>query len=102
MAPFFMLVISLGLWNMFMMSPFTFINVPPFSLLFPLLFASLNILLVILIGWAANSKYTLQGALRCVSQLVSYELVLSLAFLTLILSYNSLEILTVVIQQKYA
>jgi NADH-quinone oxidoreductase subunit H len=101
LAPFFMLLLSLCLWNIFFLVPFTFINIPPFSLLFPLLFSSLNVLLVIFIGWSANSKYTLQGALRCISQLVSYELVFSLVFLTLVLGYNTLEIINIINQQKY-
>jgi len=102
LSPFFMLLLSLCLWNIFFLIPSKFINIPPFSLLFPLLFSSLNVLLVIFIGWSANSKYTLQGALRCISQLVSYELVLSLVFLTLILSYNTLEIINIINQQKYS
>lgn len=100
LTPLLMLLLSLCLWNIFFFHPFKFINIPPFTLLFPLLFSSLNILFVILIGWSANSKYTLQGALRCISQLVSYELVFSLVFLTLILSYHSLEVIYIIIQQK--
>jgi NADH:ubiquinone oxidoreductase subunit H len=39
--------------------------------------------------------------LRCISQLVSYELVFSLVFLTLVLGYNTLEIINIINQQKY-
>jgi len=100
-SPFCMLTVSLCLWNFFFFSPLTFIYTPNFSLFFPLVFSSLNILFVILIGWSANSKYTLQGALRCISQLISYELVLSLSFLSIILTYHSLEIFFIILQQKY-
>lgn len=102
LSPFCMLLLSLCLWNLFIIFPKSFINIPPFTLLFPLIFSSLNVLLVIIIGWSANSKYTLQGALRCISQLVSYELVLSLSFLTIVLSYHTLEILDIIKQQQYS
>jgi NADH:ubiquinone oxidoreductase subunit H len=39
--------------------------------------------------------------LRCISQLISYELVLSLIFLSIILTYHSLEIFFIIVQQKY-
>lgn len=57
---------------------------------------SLTIYSVLLLGWSANSSYSLVGSLRSSSALVSYELILATsALLPMVISnsYNLLEVI---------
>lgn len=101
-VPFVMLSLSLCLWGLFPLSENVFIILPNLTLLFPVLLSSLNALLIILIGWSSNSKYAFQGAMRCISQIVSYELPFTILLLSLVISYGSLEILSVIRYQEYS
>ena len=96
LSPLFMLGISLCIWSLFPLSFNSFILLPKFAFLFPILLSSLNALLVILIGWSSNSKYAFQGSMRSISQIVSYELSFTTVLLSIILVYNSLEVLSIV------
>jgi NADH:ubiquinone oxidoreductase subunit H len=96
LAPLFMLGISLCIWSIFPITQNTFILLPKYTFLFPVLLSSLNALLVILIGWSSNSKYAFQGSIRSISQIVSYELSFTTILLSIILMYSSLEILSII------
>lgn len=50
-------------------------------------------------GWASNNKYSLMGAVRSSSQMISYELAQGLALAALILSTGSLRLSDIVSQQ---
>ena len=47
---------------------------------------------ILLAGWSANSKYAFLGSLRSTAQLISYELVLSSAILTVIILTGNLNL----------
>lgn len=54
---------------------------------------------IILGGWASNSKYGFMGALRSVSQMISYEVSIGLLLLNFVLCTSSLEIHTILTYQ---
>jgi NADH-quinone oxidoreductase subunit H len=61
----------------------------PVGFLFILAVSSLGVYGVALAGWASNNKYSLLGGLRASAQLISYEIAMGLAAITvLILSGN--------------
>lgn len=47
---------------------------------------------ILLGGWASQNKYTLIGCIRTTSQLVSYELILSMIYFILVLSIGSFRL----------
>ncbi|MCB9033660.1 MAG: NADH-quinone oxidoreductase subunit NuoH [Chitinophagales bacterium] len=51
-------------------------------------------------GWASNNKYSLMGALRASSQMISYELAMGLALVALIMTTGSLSLGDIVKQQS--
>src|SRR5438105_13109160 len=55
------------------------------GVLFMLGVSSLSVLGVVMAGWASNSHYPLMGALRSSSQMVSYEIAMGLAVISVVL-----------------
>jgi NADH-quinone oxidoreductase subunit H len=61
---------------------------------------SVSIYGIVLAGWSSNSKYSLLGALRSASQMISYELSYGLTLAAVILVANSLSLTDVVNAQS--
>ena len=61
--------------------------------------SSLGIFGIILGGWASNSHYPLLGALRSTAQLVSYEVALGFAIVSVLLLSNTLSLRGIVEKQ---
>ena len=59
------------------------------GVIFILAFAGLEVYPIILAGWASKNKYTVLGALRGSSQIVSYEISMGLALLSMLIVYGS-------------
>lgn len=51
-------------------------------------------------GWASNNKYSLIGAIRASSQMISYELAMGLSLLAIIMMSGSLDLGVIVKQQS--
>jgi len=62
--------------------------------------ASIAVYGIALAGWSSNNKYALIGGLRAAAQMVSYELVLALAFIGPILLANSMSLRDIVESQR--
>jgi NADH-quinone oxidoreductase subunit H len=71
------------------------------GLLYILAWASLGVYGVVLAGWASNNKYSLLGGLRSSAQLISYELGMGLAIITVVLMTGSLDLQTIVRAEGY-
>src|SRR6185295_7030989 len=50
-------------------------------------------------GWASNNKYSLLGALRASSQMISYEIAMGLAIISLIMMSGTLSVREIAEQQ---
>ena len=51
-------------------------------------------------GWASNNKYSLYGAIRASSQMISYELAMGVSAITIVLLSGSLSMNDIVTQQS--
>ncbi len=51
-------------------------------------------------GWASNNKYSLYGAIRASSQMISYELAMGVSAITIVLLSGSLSLNDIVAQQS--
>src|SRR5205807_10493474 len=71
----------------------------PVALLYLIGASSLGVYGVVLGGWSSGSKYSLLGALRGGAQVVSYELVLGLALVGVVLVSGTLSINEIVLKQ---
>ena len=60
---------------------------------------SIGVYGVMIGGWASNNKYSLIGAIRASSQMISYELAMGLALLSIILMNGSLDLKVIVENQ---
>src|SRR5512140_3026944 len=72
------------------------------ALLLVLAITTIGIYGVILGGWASNSKYALMGGLRSAAQLISYEVPMGFAVVSVILMANTLSLRGIIEAQKEA
>lgn len=62
------------------------------GLLFVLAMVSLGVYGVIVGGWASNSRYALLGGVRGSAQMISYEIGMGLALVSVVLTYGTLDL----------
>jgi len=55
-------------------------------------FAGLGVYGIIIAGWASHNKYSILGALRASSQVISYEIAMGLAIVSMLITYNSISL----------
>jgi len=70
------------------------------GLLYVLAVSSLAIYGFILAGWASNNKFSLLGGLRASAQMISYELAMGLALVSVVLVSGSLSLVKIVQAQS--
>ncbi len=72
------------------------------GILYILAISSLGVYGVMLAGWSSNNKYALLGGIRSSAQMISYELSMGLAILSIILMSGSLHLGQIVTDQTAA
>jgi len=70
------------------------------GILYVLALTSIGVYGIVLAGWSSNSKYSLLGGLRSAAQLISYELAMGLAVVSIILLSGSLKLNDIVADQQ--
>jgi NADH-quinone oxidoreductase subunit H len=70
------------------------------GLLYVLAIAGLGTYGIVLAGWSSNNKYSLLGALRTTSQMLSYELPMGAALISLLVISGSLSLVDIVNAQQ--
>jgi NADH-quinone oxidoreductase subunit H len=69
------------------------------GILYIMAITSIGVYGIMIGGWASNNKYSLMGALRASSQMISYEIAMGLAIIALIMSTGTLSLKEIVAQQ---
>ncbi|MDE7181296.1 MAG: NADH-quinone oxidoreductase subunit NuoH [Muribaculaceae bacterium] len=72
------------------------------GIFFILAVSSVGVLGILLAGWSSNNKYTLIGAMRSGAQMISYEISLGLALMTIVVLAGTMDISTLVAEQENA
>lgn len=62
-----------------------------FGLLWVLAFAGLGVYGLMLGGWASNNKFSLLGGIRAAAQVISYEAVMGLSLISMLIVYGSIH-----------
>ena len=70
------------------------------GILYVLALTSIGVYGIVLAGWSSNNKYSLLGGLRSSAQLISYELAMGLAVVSIILLSGSLKLNDIVADQQ--
>lgn len=70
------------------------------GLLFFLAMSSLGVYSIVLGGWASNNKYSLLGALRGASQMISYEVFMGLSIMGVVMLSGSFRLIDIVMAQQ--
>ena len=70
------------------------------GILYVLALTSIGVYGLVLAGWSSNSKYPLIGGLRSSAQLISYELAMGLAIVSIVLLAGSLRLNDIVVNQQ--
>ena len=63
-------------------------------------FGGLTIIGAMLAGWSSNNKFSMLGAIRAGSQMISYEVVLALTVLGLLLVFSTVDLGAIMRQQS--
>lgn len=69
------------------------------GILFIMGIVSIGVYGIMIGGWASNNKYSLFGAIRASSQMISYELAMGVSVITIVMMTGSLSIRDIVDQQ---
>jgi len=97
-APVLFLALSFSSWSVIPFDEYVLTS-PNLAILVFLAFSSLSVYGILLGGWASNSRYAFLGALRSASQMISYELVLSLLVLVVCILAQTFNFIDIVNQQ---
>ena len=99
LAPVLSLIVSLLSWGVIPFGSGLTLADISLGILYLLAVSSLGIYGVVFAGWSANSKYAFLGSLRSTAQMISYEVVIGLVILTVILCLGSLNLTNIIESQ---
>jgi NADH-quinone oxidoreductase subunit H len=97
------IIVYMGAFAAFAVVPFGYGLVPAdmnIGLFLVLSITSIEVVGVIMAGWASNSKWAVLGAMREVAQMISYEMPLAISALAIVVLGGTLNLTDFVVQQE--
>ena len=70
------------------------------GVLFLFAMTSLGAYGILLAGWSSNSKYAFFGAMRCMAQVISYEIAMGFSLVGVLMAAGSMNLKTIVLAQQ--
>jgi NADH-quinone oxidoreductase subunit H len=70
------------------------------GILFVLAVSGIGILGTMLAGWSSNNKFSMLGAARAASQMISYEISMGLALIAMVVTYGTVDLHDMVLWQQ--
>lgn len=92
---------SCALWGVVPFGNSFVVSDLPLGLFYLFALSALNVYSIIIAGWSSNSRYGFLGALRSSAQMLSYEVVLSLLIMPVVLFSHSLNLSAIIDLQSY-
>jgi NADH-quinone oxidoreductase subunit H len=90
---------ALAAWAVIPFSPGWVLANVDAGVFYLLALSSVGVYGIIIAGWASNSKYPFFGAMRASAQMISYEISMGLALITVLMVSNSLNLSDIVMAQ---
>ena len=100
LAPILAIGPSLAAWSVIPFTDTLVLSDINAGLLFILAMTSIGVYGIIIAGWASNSKYAFLSAMRASAQIVSYELAMGFALVTVLMAAGSLNLREIVLAQS--
>ena len=97
-SPILMFFLGLCGWIVVPINGISVVNLD-MALIFLFMISSLNVYSILGAGWSSNSRYAFLGSLRAAAQVISYEIIMGVSFLSVVLISGSLNLVDVVESQ---
>ncbi len=101
-APLWALVPAFGAWAVMPIGSRVAWSNADAGLLYLLAMTSLGVYGIIIAGWASNSRYAMLGAMRSAAQIISYEIAMGFALVSVLVLAGSLNLSAIVEAQAGA
>ena len=102
LAPVLSIMPALAAWAVVPFTPDLVLARADAGLLYVMAITSMGVYGVIVAGWASNSKYAFIGGMRSAAQIVSYEIAMGFALVSVLMMSGSLNLSTIVMEQSSA
>ena len=102
LAPVLSIMPALAAWAVVPFTPDLVLARVDAGLLYVMAITSMGVYGVIVAGWASNSKYAFIGGMRSAAQIVSYEIAMGFALVSVLMMSGSLNLSTIVMEQSSA
>ncbi|VVD79602.1 NADH:ubiquinone oxidoreductase subunit H [Pandoraea horticolens] len=100
-APVMAVLPAFAIWAVIPFQPGAVLADVNAGLLYAIAISSIGVYGVILAGWASNSKYAFLGAMRASAQMISYEIAMGFALVTVLMTAGSLNLSDIVRSQEH-
>jgi len=100
LAPVLTIAPAMAAWAVVPFQPGWVVADINLGLLYVLAITSMGVYGVIIAGWASNSRYAFLGAMRSAAQIISYEIAMGFALISVLVAAGSINLTEIVMAQQ--